>query len=331
MTKSALAAFALVTSLLLGHAAPSAGRCDPEGAASALASTEKAVRDGCDCAGAASHRDYLGCARGIVRGEVAAGRLPASCRAEAQRYAARSTCGRAAAVSCCLSLPDSPWWRGTLRRSAGQCRSPGGACVSTLPHLADACGESGCRSTVCGDGQISYVEGEDCDPPEPGYCDARCRFIATCGNGVIEGGEECDGDVACDAACRLTLQKGCCDLDDHCVGASDPLGLYGLATQCSRFLGGTFSYSACEGAEACQFAPDPGLTCRIGSCTDGPIDPLPLCCQNASGGCRDTIATTAGAIGTFACPAIFQDPGAVNVDRLMLGTCGASGRCVPAH
>src|SRR5690606_29840235 len=56
----------------------------------------------------------------------------------------------------------------------------------------------------------------------------------------------------------------------------------------------------CEGEAPC-FEGDE-LDCRVpGSCVDEPIDPLPLCCQIASGGCYDTVATTAGAIGACDC------------------------------
>jgi cysteine-rich repeat protein len=59
-----------------------------------------------------------------------------------------------------------------------------------------------CRPEVCGDGVINFAGGENCEPPSTGNCNAVCRF-PTCGDGLIEGTENCEGpDTAVCVNCR---------------------------------------------------------------------------------------------------------------------------------
>ena len=53
-----------------------------------------------------------------------------------------------------------------------------------------------CAAAVCGDGEV-WAEKEECDdgnPDDSDGCTALCQVL-TCGNGVIEVGEECEGAV----------------------------------------------------------------------------------------------------------------------------------------
>ncbi len=72
----------------------------------------------------------------------------------------------------------------------------------------------GCSSTCtletglrCGDGIMNTTCGEECEPPVAGRCDAECRRIPYCGDGVIDSGEQCDDGVLngtpghCDSNC----------------------------------------------------------------------------------------------------------------------------------
>jgi hypothetical protein len=147
---------------------------------------------------------------------------------------------------------------------------------------------------------------------------------------VIEPGEECDGQAGCTADCKL-LRSVCCDVGGGCLGGavSDDFGAYFNFFKPCYLVGGQGSYGVCEGTEPCPPPFPPEFGCRVGSCADAPIEPLPLCCQRAAGGCRAIVATSAGEVGGFGC-GTFPPPEQGDVDRLMIGTCGADGRCVPA-
>lgn len=346
--------------LLVPFEARAAGRCDAGGEyAGAVANARSTIRSGCDCAGAASRNAYLSCARSVIAELSANGLLPRMCRSRVQQYASRSTCGRDDVLACCLKTGSGPW-RPALRPSARGCVAPRGeACTSGFPHLEDAClPNSGCLVGPCGDGVVD-VDTEQCEPPGTPSCDAQCRFIHACGNGVLDSysGEECDGTPGCGSNCQFTnvcgngtIEPGeecdsqpgctaqcalgraaCCDLGGNgCFGGSEPtdfLAYWNVFKGC-YILGGAGSYGTCEG-DPCPPPAPPEIGCRTGSCTDGPIDPMPLCCDEPDGSCRDTTAITAGALGSFGC-GLFPPPDQGSVPRLMLGSCGGNGRCVPA-
>ncbi len=87
----------------------------------------------------------------------------------------------------------------------------GRACKAGTPAPdGSACGTSGhcksgkCIQPTCGNGVVDA--GEDCEPPNTATCDANCKKIV-CGDGVIAGNEQCDdGNTrnldGCDSNCR---------------------------------------------------------------------------------------------------------------------------------
>jgi hypothetical protein len=188
----------------------------------------------------------------------------------------------------------------------------------------------------CGNGVVDWSWGEECEPPGTATCDASCKFIHVCGNGVIEPGEECDGEAVCGPDCTFA-RTACCEfgggpIGPACFGSTvfnDFDAYFNIFKPCVQILAGSGAFGVCEGDPCPEPAP-PELNCRLGSCTDQPIEPLPLCCQQAAGGCRETVATTAGGISTFGCSS-FPPPDQGNVDRVMIGSCGKDGVCVPAN
>ncbi|MBM4265881.1 MAG: hypothetical protein FJ144_04595 [Deltaproteobacteria bacterium] len=332
-------------------------RCDEDGAhAAALAAAEDEVRERCDCAAATTHANHVDCARAIARELAFAGELPRACAGRVRQFARRSTCGRDDVVACCLEGRKGKW-RGAVRAAGEGCVAPteGSACEAPSRYLkdcssGDACTPSECGDGVvdppeeceppfsftcggacrrrCGDGVVEALFSEECEPPGTATCDDACLFIHTCGNGVIEPGEECDGQAACGPACAFP-RVACCDFGDWCIGSTvydDFSAYFNVFKPCFLALGGQGSFGVCEGSP-CPEAPE---RCRIGSCSDHAIDPLPLCCNQAAGGCRDAIVTTAGGIGGFGCGS-FPPPTEGDIDRLVLGTCGDEGRCVPVE
>lgn len=210
-------------------------------------------------------------------------------------------------VACCVTTARG-LWRPAIRTSAAGCTPPrnGEACTAHFPNLEDACSpDTGCSTSLCG-------------------------------NGVVDPDEECDGQSACGPDCRLA-RVACCDFTFPGGGAAcfgrteyqDGDVYTSVGKPCVTTLFGTSSSGICGDGPPCPDPAPPELGCRLASCTDQPIDPLPLCCEQAAGGCRDTVATTAGAIGDFGC-STFPPPEEGEVDRLLVGTCGDDGRCVPA-
>jgi len=356
--------------LLLPLDASAAGKCAAGGEyADAVAAAREAVRYTCPCETASSHLEHVKCAWDVIRQLHASGELPAVCRGRVRQFATRSVCGRPGKAVCCIATQRGPW-RPYVRRLDQGCAEPrggGGACKADFAHLEYACvADAGCRPSTCGDGildrnrewcdppdgttcdaQCQFIHacgngvvdaaaGEDCEPPGTASCDDACRFVHTCGDGVIEAGEECDGQDGCGPDCTLP-RAVCCEFSGDpyfergCFGRTeyDDLSAYvNVFKPCVQIIGGSTRFGVCAGAP-CPYPAPPELGCRLGGCSDQPIDPLPLCCQQARGGCRDTIATTAAAVGSFGC-SVFPPPDQGDVDRMMLGSCGGDGRCVPA-
>src|SRR5690606_27110101 len=84
---------------------------------------------------------------------------------------------------------------------------------------------------ICGDGIVQKLLGEQCEqathnPNLPYYCTKDCRFDSqSCGNGIIEAGEECDdgtnNSVEPNARCRLNCSFSRCgdaitDANEQC-------------------------------------------------------------------------------------------------------------------
>src|SRR5262245_66524983 len=129
--------------ILLGifSSAPARATCgDAPGDAAAVADARAQVEDDCDCAAATSRREYVDCAKAVVAERVAQNLLTAECRGAVRRCAARSTCGRPGAVTCCRTRPNGAT-KCRITRRPESCVASGGAtaCVGALPSCCDAC------------------------------------------------------------------------------------------------------------------------------------------------------------------------------------------------
>jgi cysteine-rich repeat protein len=85
--------------------------------------------------------------------------------------------------------------------------------AGTPPATGTTCGtnkiclSSTCQTSTCGDGYIDTNAGETCEPPSVGSCDASCHN-ASCGDGALQGGEQCDDGNrtnldGCDSSCKF--------------------------------------------------------------------------------------------------------------------------------
>jgi len=355
--RTRLLALVAASTLLWATSLALAAKCgEAPGDLAAVEAARDAVRAGCDCE-VASRAAYMGCVGGVIADRVDGGELPKSCRGAVRQFASRSTCGRADVVACCLKKGDRPW-KGVIRPVTKGCVAPknGQACETELPHLADGCSpEDGCtvddcgNGTVdpgedceppgsfscddqcndrCGNGVVEITFGEQCDPPGTATCDASCQQIHTCGDGVIEPpAEECEGQSGCGPDCTLA-RSVCCDLpssEDQCIGWTVYDGgmvYHPYISGCIVAAYGTPSFGVCEGPPCSGGLPG----CKESACEDQAIDPLPVCCQQHEGGCRDTVLTSTGDFGDFDCGVYPDDFG----DTIVVGTC-ESGSCVPAE
>ena len=75
----------------------------------------------------------------------------------------------------------------------------------------DGC-NSQCQPESCGDGIVQLGLGEECDPADPvtmEFCDENCNVTQECGNGLLEGTEECDEGGAVNGTSGQPCQGDC--------------------------------------------------------------------------------------------------------------------------
>jgi len=149
-TLRAVGGVCLSVGLTIGLVAQAEARCgDAPGDAAAVAAARDDVETTCDCAGAATHGAYVSCAAGVANARAEANLLPHNCKGQVKRCAARSTCGKPGAVTCCRTSARGTT-RCSIKASASLCSTPphgGAACVGTATSCCDACNESGCAGS----------------------------------------------------------------------------------------------------------------------------------------------------------------------------------------
>ena len=283
----------LVVVALSVPAAPVGAACtDPSDIPIARAAIDAA----CPCALATTARGHRQCARDAIAGQVEAGALDPSCVKDVRRCVRRSTCGRPGMVTCCR-----------LKRGEAQCRvtSPErciarGGCAGLAPSCCDACGSASCVGTTT-----------TTLPP------------AVCGNGVIESGEQCDGQPFCLPGCRLDVYA-CCDVDvagDVCSRdfRPEPGPPFCLEAGAVTHLGAT-----APAGSACSV---PGSTFGWveGSCSaPTTFAPTTFCCNVAP--CHQTTVADTEALVTWL---LLQCEQPFGVHPAIVGTCGSDFQCHP--
>ena len=141
---------------------------------------------------------------------------------------------------------------------------PAGTAYGTAAAHCAAC------TTIpyCGDGHIDTAQGETCDPPNGGSCDASCHSVVVCASTT----DPC-------AICEKADQGDCPNSLNQVPGAS----CYG----CEGFVVGTKAYTDCTAL----------LTCvRTQHCMAGD-DPTPCLCGSLSA----SVCASSGAPTTAAC------------------------------
>jgi cysteine-rich repeat protein len=164
---------------------------------------------------------------------------------------------------------------------------PGEVCDDGDNSSGDGC-SGDCQSTeVCGNGYVDVARGEACDCgtglPLPEGCEgpnsdapgATCRINCTlpgCGDGVLEGLEQCDGNELGSATC---LSLG--------FYLESPLGCTGLCSydtsQCLGYCGN----GAVDGPEQCDGTELGGAICEDLGYTGGNLGCTQICGYDTSG------------------------------------------------
>ena len=127
----------------------SAKSCDDD---AAVAATRAAAAAQCDCATAQNHGQYVKCVGEVAKTRASNGQLPTECKGEVTRCAAKSTCGKPEAVTCCR-VDRRGKVRCSVKKSADKCQPPNGgaACVGATTSCCDAC------TNACGGGTTTTV------------------------------------------------------------------------------------------------------------------------------------------------------------------------------
>jgi hypothetical protein len=301
MMLARIAAGLIAWAACVSPAAPLAAPCDPMGADAAdVATARAAVAAACDCAGVGSHSVYVSCASAVVDATL----VNPGCRGVVRRCVVRSTCGRPGAVACCRTSAHGAT-RASIRFRAVSCRDGprGVACVSPFASVCDACTATGCATLPTTTTTL---------PP-------------VCGNGIIEGDEQCDGQAACGPGCLLQL-AGCCQVgsppDTICLGMGVEGHFYRTWAQSCAWENGQLSGAVCTGTDpSCPT----GTTCGPGICEVASMPPLGLCCQR-QGTCSDAVVTNTQSYADFVVGCLgFEPPGGAS----RVGACDGQGRCVP--
>jgi len=188
-------------------------------------------------------------------------------------------CPDAAPTDCggrCVDLDTHPSHCG----QCGEACAEGAACVGGQCSCADAAAEL-CADVV--DPTMSVCARTDNDPLHCGDCDTRCgRNVPcvsghcvppsfTCGNGVVEEGEDCDdGNTASGDSCPADCLATACGPVAVCLDG-DP---------CTLDLCADAATGTCEFPAAADFAPcdldgraDTADTCRARTCLPPNPDP----------------------------------------------------------
>jgi hypothetical protein len=115
----------------------SAKRCDND---AAVAAARAAAAAQCDCATAENHGQYVRCVGDVAKTRAGNGSLPTECKGEVVRCAAKSTCGKPEAVTCCR-VDRRGKVKCSVKKSAAKCLPPNGgaACVGATTSCCDAC------------------------------------------------------------------------------------------------------------------------------------------------------------------------------------------------
>lgn len=280
----------LVMIMALPHAGRALARpCDENGVdRDGIQLTRSKILTRCPCDG--SREDYVECVVRRIDRAITNEVVPRSCRPRLMGLLRHTRCGRPGAVTCCRTGADGTS-RAFIARDAAACRpnvEGGQACISgsTTTHFA-------CWSQI-----------------DPGRGESACVTSPPCGNGRLDPGEDCDGELGCPESCVRGYHMCCLRRlpPTHVISCQN--FTYESLGATERFGQDCRTYAISAGSGVCS---DDGQ-----SCISSPSPETgPLCCQ-AAGTCADNSDT---GCAQFTSP---YGPWDASVGR-----CGADGMCRP--
>jgi hypothetical protein len=156
--------------------------------------------------------------------------------------------------------------------------SPIGVANNLYTCDVESCAASCLSLSTCGDGAIQGSE--QCEPPNTATCTATCQLASLCGNNVVGPGEQCDppNGTTCSSTCHLI---GCGNAIVESGEQCDPPGSatfgLGVCSQTCQWLPPSCGNQVVEPGEQC----DPAGTVVSGSGICGPTCQwLPPSCGN---------------------------------------------------
>ena len=320
----------LAVILLLAARAAFAVCGDDPASATALAVARQTVAVACPCDGG-SRAVYRRCVSETTRGLVIADQLPAGCARAVRRCAARSSCGRPGTVACCR-----PGRSGTTRctiTTAERCAAAGG-CGGVFPSCCDACTTAGCATTTTT--TTSSTTTTSTSTTTTTSFTTTTLPPGTCGDGVINPGEWCDGEEFCASNCAINRVACCSITTPSSAQCSKDVPAYTLTvyqqTVCPLASGGTFMLGkVSSGGASCPDSPAAFGPSSQGACVSPPplAAPATVCCASRSApGCTEITTASQEALTTFVWSCLYANYPSAPV---LAGTCGSNGACVPAH
>lgn len=180
---------------IVGLAEVAQARCgDSAGDFEAVAAVRAEVASTCDCDGAETRRDYVRCAREVVKAAVEVGSLPRQCTSTAMRCARKSTCGRKPGFVPCCRTNRRGVTRCAIKSSISRCRPPSGgtACASSFARsCCDACTNGGCVQPT-----PTPTATPRPTPTPPQFCESLLGLpaLAQVPVSVVAGSPDCGGE-----------------------------------------------------------------------------------------------------------------------------------------
>ena len=314
----------LVPILVLGllvKAVSAGAACDPssEPDKTDVANARLAVATNCDCAGAATHGAYVSCAVGQADAVL----TNKSCASFVKKCAARSTCGKHGAVTCCLTTANGTKCK--IKKDTAHCTLRHGT-VGACTSCCDSCAASGNGpSCPLPTTTTTTTTSTTTTPPPP--CGPLTQFNCTCPGVFTCQSTQCiDGGVPSCPDARAGCAASCVSNGgDPTDCESAPCVDCTTAQPCTPTSTTTTTPPTTLPHQSCGVGPACGGSCPVGqTCVPPPLNASdPECFCFDQGGCTASWPACDGTCSSGGTCAPFGD----GVCACVNGNCPCGGSC----